>query len=100
MSIALSVARRVNPVPAVIVGKLPESSMATPKLRPPLVQVVAAVLVTLLAAVVAVALFFAVVSSGDVVAIPLYSLMMTRRYPPFTPKVTVTVLGPALMFGA
>ena len=79
MSMPLSVARRVNPVPALIVGNWPESTMATPKINPPLVEVDAAVLVTLLAAVVAFPVFFAVTSSGDVVAAPLYSLAMMRR---------------------
>ena len=79
MSMPLSVARRVNPVPALIVGNWPESTMPTPKINPPLVDVDAAVLVTLLAAVVALPVFFAVTSSGDVVATPLYSLAMMRR---------------------
>jgi hypothetical protein len=52
MSMLLRVARRVNPVPALIVPKRPESSIATPKIRSPFDVVVAAVLVTPLAAVV------------------------------------------------
>jgi hypothetical protein len=79
MSMPLRDARRVNPVPALIVPKLPESSMVTPKIRLPLAVVVAAVLVAPFAAVVAVPWFFAVTSSGAVVAMPLYSLTMMRR---------------------
>ena len=52
MSMPLRDARRVNPVPALIVPKAPESSMATPKIKLPLALVVAAVLVAPLAAVV------------------------------------------------
>ena len=79
MSMALRVARTVKPVPAVIVPKLPESSMATPKISSPLAVVVAAVLVTPLAAVVPPARLWAATSNGAVVAMPLYSLTMIRR---------------------
>jgi hypothetical protein len=79
MSTLLTVARRVNPVPAVIVPKDPESSMTAPKIRSPFVVVVANVLVTAFAVFVLLARFLATTSSGDVVATPPYSLTMIRR---------------------
>jgi hypothetical protein len=79
MSMLLTTARRVNPVPALIVPNAPESSMATPKIRSPLTVVVAAVLVMPLAAVVPAARFLATTSTGAVVAIPLYSPRTIRR---------------------
>lgn len=75
----LTIARLVKFVPAVIVPKKPESSIATPKIRSPFTVVVAAVLVIALAAVVPMARFLATPSSGDEVAIPLYSLITIRR---------------------
>jgi hypothetical protein len=100
MSMLLTTVRRVNPVPAVIVPKEPESSMATPKSRSPLTVVVAAVLVTPLVAVVPVARFLATTSNGEVVAMPLYSLTMIRRKALDAPRVTVTVFAPGRMLGA
>jgi hypothetical protein len=52
VSILFNVARRVNPVPAVIVPNRPESSITAPKISSPAVLVVAAVDVMALAAVV------------------------------------------------
>ena len=79
MSTLLTIARRANPVPAVIVPKNPESSMTAPKIKSPFAVVVADVLVTALAVFVPFARFLAVASSGDAVATPLYSLTMIRR---------------------
>jgi hypothetical protein len=93
-------ARRVKPVPAVIVPNAPESSMATPKMRLPFAVVVAAALVTPLLAVVPAARFLATASSGALTAIPAYSLTMIRRYASEAPRVTVTVFAPARMFAA
>jgi hypothetical protein len=52
VSMLFKVARRVNPVPAVMAPNDPESSIATPKIRSPAAVVVAAVLVIAFAAVV------------------------------------------------
>jgi len=99
-SILFSEARPVKPVPAVIVPKDPESSITAPKISSPAVVVVAVELVIAFAVVVPLAWFVALTSNGDAMAMPLYSAIRMRRYPPEKPKLTVTVFAPAWMFGA
>lgn len=92
----------MKPVPGVIVV-VPESSITSPTMRSPFAVVVQAVVVTLSVAVVPLAIFVALQSSGLEVAMPLYSWTMMRRNVADAVNVAVTTLeaGPlATMFAA
>jgi hypothetical protein len=99
-SILFRVDRIVNPVPAVMAPKRPESSITAPNRRSPGVVVVASALVIAFAVVVPLARFAAATSRGEVATTPLYSAIRMRRYPSEAPRFAVTVFAPARLLGA